>query len=156
MQKHIKGRRRFRQRGLGGALGLLFALPIHKAGAESLDLLSAMGALQSYTHKAQLSLDHGNLPLAEFYVAELAGIISQVSEMETYGDYPVGQLAVTALKAPYARLSRSLAERDSAAAVAALDGMIEACNSCHALTEHEYVVIQRNPSNPYLQDFTPR
>jgi hypothetical protein len=37
-----------------------------------------------------------------------------------------------------------------------LDRVIHSCNACHAATGHGYIVIERNPLNPYAQRFETR
>lgn len=120
------------------------------------DLISVMADMQRFSHKLQLSLDAGNLRLADFYAHELEGAVAQASQIESYGDYPVGRLSASTLKPVVGKLGAALDSGDIGRASSALDTVVDACNSCHVMTEHAYIQVQRNPTNPYMQSFVPR
>lgn len=121
------------------------------------ELISLMTALQTYTHKLQLSLDHGNRELAGFYAHELEETAEELAEIDEYDGYPIGQLSAAMLGPVLARLETALESVDGAAAASReLDALIGACNACHVATEHAFIVIRRTDANPYLQSFEPR
>jgi hypothetical protein len=126
------------------------------------DLLTLMTRLQTLGHKLQLSLDADNRPLAAFYAHELEEAAEAVAEIESYDGHPVGALTTAMLLPPIAALRERLlqarggeASADETSAGEAFDRLVVACNACHAATGHAFIVIARNPSNPYAQSFTP-
>jgi hypothetical protein len=119
------------------------------------ELVELMGALQTHTHKLQLSLDHGNQPLAAFYVHEVEELVEAVGEVDEYDGYPVGQLATSMLTPVIGRLESALENGNLEAANRELDALVNACNACHVATNHAFIVIARNSANPYLQSFEP-
>lgn len=134
---------------------LLVAAPLQAADAEEPGLIEHMRALQYFSHKLQLSLDHDNPALARFYVHELEEAIAAVSDVDSYGGYPVGRLNNTVLKPVFTQLEGALKRDDLARTKQQFDKLIDACNQCHVMTEHAYIVIRRNPDNPYMQSFAP-
>ena len=132
-------------------VGCCLALPVW---AESPKLINLMGNMQRFAHKLQLSLEAGNGPLADFYAHELGAAVAQVGQVESYGDYPVGRLTTSTLSPLLKTLIAGLDAGDVARANQAFDALLDGCNRCHAMTEHDYIRLQRNAANPYLQDFT--
>ena len=121
------------------------------------ELISLMAALQTYTHKLQLSLDRDTRELAAFYLHELEETIEAVNEVEEYDGHPIGQLSAAMLSPALERLGAALdGSGQTAAAGRELDALLGACNACHTATEHAYIVIRRNDVNPYAQSFEPR
>jgi hypothetical protein len=119
-------------------------------------LLGLMTALQTHTHKLQLSLEAGNGRLADFYLHEMEELLEEIGEIEEYDGYPVGQLASAMLEPAMEALEAAVDDGDIAAAAGApFDALLNACNACHTATEHGFIVIARNSSNPYLQSFEP-
>ena len=121
---------------------------------ESPHLVGLMGDMQRFAHKLQLSLEAKNAPLADFYAHELGGAIGEAGQVESYGDYPVGRLTTSTLSPLLKKLIAGLDAGELPRADKAFDALLEGCNSCHAMTEHDYIRVQRNPVNPYLQDFS--
>ena len=80
----------------------------------------------------------------------------ELEEIDEYDGFPVGKLAKSMLLPKYEQLDQAVDKADIKTAQHKLDELIETCNQCHQTTEHGYVVIQRNSSNVYLQDFTAR
>lgn len=118
------------------------------------DLVGLMSALQTFTHKLQLSLDNDNTELAAFYAHEVEELIEEVGDVAEYDGHPVGQLATAMLDPALRRLGSALTQAgDIDAAARELDAFINACNACHVATDHAFIVIERNPANPYLQSF---
>lgn len=125
------------------------------AQAEDPAMLETMSRLQTLTHKLQLSLDQANQPLANFYVEELGGAVEDLSAIESYAGYPISDLTRTMLTPSYQLLAKAVAEGRGRSASDKLERLIGACNSCHQVTEHGFIRIQPNRSNPYLQSFLP-
>jgi hypothetical protein len=124
------------------------------------DLLGLMTRLQTLSHKLQLSLEAGNRPLAAFYAHELEEVAEAVAEVTEYDGYPVGALTRGMLLPQIEAVAGPLADDGAAggleAADQAYDGLLLQCNACHEATGHPFVVIERNPANPYAQSFAPR
>jgi len=133
----------------------------HALGSEGDgDLLGLMGTLQTLTHKVQLALDAGNQPLAGFYAHELEEVTQALVGIDRYDGFPIGTLTRAMLVPTVEDLEQILADTNGpdplAAADTVLDRVIAQCNACHAATEHAFIVIERNPINPYAQSFAPR
>ena len=114
-----------------------------------------MSRLQTYSHKLQLSVDAGNKPLAQFYIHEIEEVIEEIEEVEEYDGHPVGKLTRDMLIPAFSNVETAV-DREIRTAGTAFDSMINACNSCHQVTDHSQIVIRRNDSNLYLQSFEAR
>lgn len=137
------------------ALVLLLGTAVPVAHAEQPEMIETMRALQYFGHKLQLSLDHDNPALARFYMHEMEEAIAAVGGIESYGGYPIGRLSDTILKPVFAGLEATLERDGPARTQQQFDKLIDACNQCHVMTEHAYIVIRRNPDNPFMQSFAP-
>jgi hypothetical protein len=141
---------------------LAFALPVAPALADEghVDLLGLMTTLQTLVHKTQLALDAGNLPLAGFYAHELDETAEALTEVAEYDDHPIGELTAAMLMPAIDALDEALNRGDlpgvEVRANEGLDRVIHSCNACHGATEHGFIVIDRNPVNPYAQRFEAR
>ncbi len=139
-----------------GILARITALAVLLSPAVLADeLVDLMGAIQTHTHKLQLSLDHGNIELAAFYVHEVEELLDEIREVEEYDGHPIGQLAGAMLAPVIGRLEAAVDGGNVDAANRELDALISACNACHIATNHGFIVIARNSANPYLQSFEP-
>ncbi len=131
-----------------------------RSDSGEVDLLTLMTTLQTMTHKTQLALDAGNAPLAAFYAHELEEAVEALIRVEQYDDHPIGSLATALLVPSINILATELRPRPGEApldgAREALDVMMRQCNACHEATDHSFIVIERNPANPYAQSFAPR
>jgi hypothetical protein len=137
-------------------VSLLAAAAFAPAAVADEALVGLMTAIQTHTHKLQLSLDHDNAALAAFYAHEVEELVEEIGGISEYDGYPVGQLAGAMLGPVIERLSEALSSGGgTAAANRELDALINACNACHIATDHSYIVIARNSTNPYLQSFEP-
>jgi hypothetical protein len=135
---------------------LLAAAPAR--GDDDGDLLTLMSTLQTLSHKLQLSLDAENVPLAAFYAHELEETAEAIEAVETYDGHPVGALTRGMLTPQIEAVNRVLDDQAAerlAQAHRVFDAMIEQCNACHVATGHGFIVIARNPANPYAQSFAP-
>ncbi len=143
----------FTQRRCLQALALSLLLPFGLAASGEEGLADLMGKLGLHGHKLQLSLDHDNLPLADFYAHELEEVIEAI---ETFGEYhgvAVGPLTTAMLVPAFELLEEAIDSGVVESAQSAFDGVIDACNRCHLATGYQFIQIQRNPANPYLQSF---
>lgn len=135
---------------LAGMLGASAAL------ASGDGLAERMAHLQRHTHKLQLSVEARNGALVGFYVHEIEEIAEGIrDEIPSYDDHPVGKLVGEILLPAVESMEETAESGDWAAADAAFDRLLGACNACHASTAHGYVRIVRGTGNPYNQDFSP-
>jgi hypothetical protein len=134
--------------------GWLVALP---AAADSSDLLALMGRMQTFAHKLQLSLEHRNARLANFYLHELEETSEDVVEnIDRYDDHPVGKLVKEMLLPAIERAEDALETGDWEAIGRRQTEILEACNGCHKVTGHEFIRIAPAEGNPFAQDFIPK
>lgn len=123
--------------------------------AEEPDLISHMGSFQYFTHKTTLAIDKRNKPLASFYVHEIEHTLKNVKAIETFDDYPVGELAETLLEPAFEDLEDALESEPWTVISDKLDAVFAACNQCHKTTNHGFIHVKRPLSNPYMQSFEP-
>ena len=116
-----------------------------------------MDYLRRVTHKLGLSIDARNKDLAEFYAGEIGESVSFFQEeYPEYDGYPVGALSQELLTPRLAPVTKAIAAGDWAAASSSYDTLMsDGCNACHAATQHAFIKIERNKSNPFNQTFTP-
>ena len=134
---------------------LLSALPVLLQADDHIELVGLMRELQRYSHKIHLSLEAGNRRLAGFYTHEMEEIIETLVDIDEYDGHSVGRLVEDRLEPAFAAFEDSLGGRGKLAPPEALDQVLGACNSCHEATDHGFIVIRKNPHNPYMQSFTP-
>ena len=53
----------------------------------------------------------------------------------------------------FSTLGENIVSADLKAADEEYEALINACTSCHIATKYEFIKIQRNNTNPYLQSF---
>ncbi len=121
------------------------------------ELAPYMTRLQGITHKLGLSLAASNLALSRFYLYESREQVSEILDaVPEYRGQPVALLAERFLEAPYKNLAAALDEnRDEAQLTQRYAALVEACNACHAATQHGSIRIPATlpRDNPYLQNF---
>jgi cytochrome c553 len=123
---------------------------------ESPDMIETMSQLQLFLHKLSLSVDAGNLELADFYAHELEETIEAAESIEAYHDIPVGRLTGSILTPTFETLEAALDGGDPEAVQSRLRGVISSCNGCHEATGYSFIRIAPNAHNPYLQNFEVR
>lgn len=122
---------------------------------EEPDMIGTMGQLQLFLHKLSLSVDAGNIELADFYAHELEEAIEAAESIEAYHDIPVGRLTGSILTPTFEQLEKALGG-DPEAVRARLRGVVSSCNGCHEATGYGMIRIAPSDANPYMQDFEPR
>lgn len=120
---------------------------------ESVDLVGHMSRLQYFTHKLGLAVSAGNNELQGYYVHEVEEVVEGLSEIRNFDGIPIGDLMSTILAPKLESLDQAVKAGDTAAADAAYDGMLNACNSCHQTANRPYIRILRLSENPYPQSF---
>ncbi len=140
------------------ALLLTFALGLgasHALADDEPDLIDTMGQLQLFLHKLSLSVNAGNVELADFYAHELEEAIEAAESIEAYHDIPVGRLTSSILTPTFELLEDALDSGDPDAIGPRLRGVISSCNGCHDATGYGFIRIAPNDANPYMQTFEP-
>lgn len=135
----------------------VLSLPVHAGDDEGVDLIDNMRALQYFMHKAALSVDRRNKPLADFYAHELEETLEQSMGIEKYHDQPIGALTKGMLWPAFERFEQVLdaPQVDWKQVSRQVDEMIGACNACHQATGYGFIVLERSRKNPYMQSFEP-
>ena len=120
------------------------------------ELAASMGDLQRFAHKLGLSLHHSNQPLAQFYLHEMEETLEEISDkIPTHDGLPIKALLSTILLPPLSQLDSALEHGDFEQSLKAWPNVIQACNRCHAATEHAFIRISDIRENPFNQDFSP-
>ena len=136
---------------LTAALACLSAAP---ASGDAPGLVVLMHQLQTHAHKAQLSIEARNEPLAHFYLHELEETSAYIADnIATYDEYPVGQLTREMLLPAIEALEDVIETGDWSAGGTRFDALLDACNACHTVTAHGYIRVAPASGNPYAQDF---
>jgi hypothetical protein len=137
----------------GFALGRGMRMP-PPASTPAPELATYMSEVQHRTHKLDLALQARNRQLALFYLHELRETFETIEQLFPEHD---GQ-AVTALTRAVAEARLpALEERIRSASWEGTTSefalLLEACNSCHAATQHGFIEIRSTASNPFNQSF---
>ncbi len=130
----------------------------HSAEEEAPELAAYMSDLQRWAHKAALSVEAQNGPLAEFYLHELEETVEAVQEgVPTYEGHAIGPLTEQILVPSLEALDAAVDAGDWPLAAERLRGVAQSCNTCHDATGHGFVRIQLGDvANPYAQSFEPQ
>jgi hypothetical protein len=134
-------------------LGQLSLVTNSSEASDKLELVEYMKQLQYFSHKLQLSVEADNKKLSAFYAHELEEVIEKVESVPSYDGYPVGEMTKTILLPAFEELEQSIKTQPRGAVEKSFDKLVNSCNKCHSLTRHEYIVIKKNSSNPYMQSF---
>lgn len=127
---------------------------VHSSDASGkLELVEHMKQLQYFAHKLQLSVEADNKKLAAFYAHELEEVIEKVESVPSYDGHPVGEMTKTILLPAFKELEQNIKAQQGGAALESFGKLVNSCNKCHSLTQHEYIVIKKNSNNPYMQSF---
>ncbi|NBC87664.1 MAG: hypothetical protein GVY25_15880 [Bacteroidetes bacterium] len=124
-------------------------------GEEHAELAVYMSRMQRWTHKTALAVEAENGELSEFYLHELEETI-ETTQMEApvYEGYEVGKLTESMLVPVVERLDSYVDENDWSGAKGQLANVANACNQCHAATDHGFIRIQVDDlDRPYAQEF---
>ena len=74
-----------------------------------------------------------------------------VDDIESYDGFPVGKLTASMMPGPIEALENAVEQGGDADK--AMDRLVQACNACHASTDHGYIRITRARNNPFNQSF---
>ena len=116
-----------------------------------------MSTQQHYAHKLGLAIQSKNKPLAQFYLEELEEGFEMIEKkFPTYDNLPIASLVKSVIDPAKPALVKTLAASDWPAAGVAYSNLVNACNTCHAAAQHEFVKIAVPTSNPFNQSFSPK
>lgn len=133
------------------------ALGAHAAlASDEADMIGTMGQMQLFLHKLSLSVNAGNIELADFYAHELEEAIEAAEGIEKYHEIPVGQLTESMLVPTFEAFEKALDGEDADQVRSQLGEVIQACNACHQATGYGFIDIQPTEANPYMQSFEPK
>jgi hypothetical protein len=120
---------------------------------EKIELVQYMGSLQYFAHKTSLALESRNRQLAAFYTHELEEVIEILEKVDSYDDYPVGDLVESKLEPSFEEFEAALKSGNWNETSIKFDSLIQACNACHKATDHGFIRIERPSVNPFMQSF---
>lgn len=142
---------------LGALVALVLSLlqPAGILADEPVKLVDYMTRLQYFSHKAGLSIQEKNEPLAHFYLHEIEEVIERLREVKVHDGYPIGALVQQILEPTFEKLEKSVEEKQFTQAHTDYDAMLNACNNCHKSTQHSYIKIEKRLDNPFMQSFAP-
>lgn len=113
-----------------------------ESGSNSeLQVTYLMGHLSTYTNKAGWATQAENGPLATFYLDKIDQVMAELTGVDRWEGIPLGSMAKATMSGSLQALRSSVAGGDWTAARETYRGMTLACNSCHAATRREYVVV---------------
>jgi hypothetical protein len=95
-----------------------------------------------------------NWELAAFEIHELQETLERIGYWHndnTEAGAPMSVAVKAYTNRRVSQIASAVATKDSARFESAFDALSEGCNSCHAASEHEFIVIQR-PSDPALSN----
>jgi len=134
------------------AISVLLFSAYSYAGGES-GLVAKMSKLQYFMHKTGLALKAENTRLAGFYVHELEETIEELEDFGRYKSHDIGKLTEKLLMPEFEQLEKQVKHGQAAAQWRAYENVINSCNGCHKATAHEFIRIEFNSANPYMQSF---
>ncbi len=106
-----------------------------QAGEEN-ELVQYMSLLQYFAHKTSLALENRNKKLAAFYTHELEEVIEELERVDSYDDYPVGDLVESRLVPSFEDFETALKSENWNETSIKFDRFIQGCNACHKATDH--------------------
>ncbi|MCW5898486.1 MAG: hypothetical protein KIT10_04365 [Flavobacteriales bacterium] len=149
---------------LMSAAALILAVMLHMgdrheapATGQPMEVAVHMGRLQRYHQKWWAAGRAGNAELAAFYLHEMEEAMEEIAEADVVDEgVEVSKHMRTYGLPMVAELERLLKEQGVAEMTAQGDMLVNACNSCHAITGHPYLRIQV-PESVHFPDqiFTP-
>ena len=118
------------------------------------ELATLMGNLQRFAHKLTLSIEAENAEAAGFYLAEIKEALAEIEwEVPSHDGIAISPLIQTIARPALGPLDSAITARDWEVAKSGNSGLVDACNRCHAATEHPFLVITVSTENPFNQNF---
>lgn len=132
-------------------------LSAQSAGEEEPELAALMSEMQRFSQKLLLAAEAENEELTDFYLHEMEELAEEIErEVPQYEGHAIGELVGTMLTPTVERIETRLETGDWRAVASGLEDMVQACNNCHAATDHGFIVITTEPVGAYNQNFRPR
>lgn len=115
-----------------------------------------MTSLHHFHDKLGYALEAGNQPLAAFYLAKVEETLTAAEDLAPLEGLPVSSMIPAMMSSSIQVITPQIAQGELAKATETYRGMTMACNSCHAATRREYIVIQpASGKAPFNQQFAP-
>lgn len=112
------------------------------------ELVESMGHMQRYMNKLWFAGEAEHWELADFYTHELEETMEELIEGEIKEDeHNISVLVETMTLPSLERLEEVLKTKDGSAFEGEYLGLVNACNSCHQVTEHAFIQLQK-PTTP--------
>lgn len=113
------------------------------------ELAPFMSTAQAFSQKLGYALEAKNQPLAEFYLHEIDETFEEIEEkVREHDGVPIAQYVRTMMKPSFEPVRQALRTKQWGAARDSYKALIQSCNSCHAKTRHEYIVILPSTGRP--------
>ena len=118
------------------------------------ELSALMGEMQRHAAKLGYSIEGTNQKLARFYLGELLEVYGEVKEVELYDGVPVNEAATIIVDPLVPPLQEAIEKAAWSSAWSHYEALIDGCNRCHALNEHEYIqILPAQGEPPFNQVF---
>ena len=121
--------------------------------------LGELMIMQQIRHsKLWFAVAANNWELAEHGLDELKAGLSEVAKLyPTIQDVTIAPVVTALHEREIAELAKAVAARDRVKFTIAFERLTAACNACHQVTKHGFIVIQQPISPPFNnQSFAPR
>lgn len=120
----------------------------------TLDTAELMVKLHQHHDKLGYAIAAGNQPLARFYLQKVREVLVEADDLEPLEGLPVSTMVPTMMASSMGVLGPQVDQADWERARDTYRGMTMACNSCHAATRREFIVIlPAEGKPPYSQQF---
>lgn len=115
-----------------------------------------MHFIQQWTHKLGLSIEAQNTESVDFYHHELEeGIEELIETIDEYDGFPISDLASGFMIPVIESLEDAFDSGDWNLIRSRYSVLVQACNACHAATDHGFIKITEGfGNNPFNQDFS--
>lgn len=107
------------------------------------NLVADMGRIQVYMEKLWHAGDAGNAELAEFYRHEIEEVLEDLAAAKIEKDGHDITLRIEQMVLPVLEAWEERGMRLESAFEGDYMGLVNACNSCHQVTDHAYIRIQK-------------
>ena len=142
---------------LGGCSAPTGPAQAQAEGEEEVELAVLMGEMQRHSTKLGYSIAAQNQPLSEFYLEEVDEIVAELLEIEQHDGIEIAAAARIIVPTVIEELEGRLRTSDWDGSTSAYTALIDACNRCHAATEHEFIeILEPQGPPPYNQSFETR
>jgi len=104
------------------------------------ELAPFMSNLSRYTHKLGLAIYASNQELSLFYLEEVEESLEEIAEkVPVHDGLPIRESIQTIIEPTYEPVKKGLQAQEWRGAREAYQVLVQACNRCHAATEHKFI-----------------